>query len=236
MSSLAFRKRSGRIFWVASHNSSITARSAPPLPRPSLSESQIGDQQPSRPFNFPNSVQSHEVPDSASPTTFLRTSKTPPRYHTLGSQYSGAGPKHGVLSSVRADSRRNISGSYRGSTPSFLSAFRGRSFWHSSLKCKALASGYNALREKNYGLFSVSLLPMVRRSMEYDGVHFPCSLFRCFATATANEPSTSDGLTVEGIIAKDWNILNESENDWKSHAAAIAQSIHLIKKRLQVLL
>lgn len=236
MSSLTFRKRSGRIFWVVSHNSSITARSAPPLPRPSLSESQIGDQQPSRPFNFPSSVQSHEVPDSASPTTSLGTSKTSPRYHTLGSQYPGVGPQHGVLSSAKAATRRNISGSYRGSTPSFLSACQSRSFWHSSLKCKALASGYNALQEKNYGFFSVSLLPMVRGSMEYNVVHVPCSLFRCFATATATELSTSDGLTVEGIIANDWTILNESENDWKSHAAAIAQSIHLIKKRWQVLL
>ena len=52
--------------------------------------------------------------------------------------------------------------------------------------------------------------------------------------AAAAEASTSDGLTVEGIIAGRWPILDESESDWKSHAAAIAQSIHLIKKRLQV--
>ncbi|PQP99776.1 peptide chain release factor PrfB2 chloroplastic [Prunus yedoensis var. nudiflora] len=49
----------------------------------------------------------------------------------------------------------------------------------------------------------------------------------------AMEPSTCDGLTVDRIIASDWPILDEDESDWKSHAAAIAQSIHLIKKRLQ---
>jgi peptide chain release factor 2 len=38
---------------------------------------------------------------------------------------------------------------------------------------------------------------------------------------------------VEGIIAKQWSIVDENDNDWKSHASAIAQSIHLIKKRLK---
>ncbi|KAL0454650.1 UNVERIFIED_CONTAM: Peptide chain release factor PrfB2, chloroplastic [Sesamum latifolium] len=47
------------------------------------------------------------------------------------------------------------------------------------------------------------------------------------------EASTSDGLTVEGIIANNWVIYDENESDWKSHAAAIAQSIHLIRKRLR---
>ncbi|KAF3454602.1 hypothetical protein FNV43_RR05050 [Rhamnella rubrinervis] len=96
-----------------------------------------------------------------------------------------------------------------------------------------LASGYDALEGKNNGFSSISSLPMVKGSLEYNGVRVPFSLCRCFGTATAVEPSTSDGLTVQGIIANDWTILNESENDWKSHAAAIAQSIHLIKKRLQ---
>ncbi|KAG8363895.1 hypothetical protein BUALT_Bualt19G0070100 [Buddleja alternifolia] len=52
-------------------------------------------------------------------------------------------------------------------------------------------------------------------------------------TAAVVEASTSDGLTVEGIIANNWIIYDENESDWKSHAAAIAQSIHLIKKRLR---
>ncbi|MED6193106.1 Peptide chain release factor PrfB2, chloroplastic [Stylosanthes scabra] len=52
------------------------------------------------------------------------------------------------------------------------------------------------------------------------------------ATAAA-EPSTSDGLTVERILAHNWNIVDDNESDWKSHASAVAQSIHLIKRRLQ---
>ncbi|XP_019418029.1 PREDICTED: peptide chain release factor PrfB2, chloroplastic isoform X1 [Lupinus angustifolius] len=50
--------------------------------------------------------------------------------------------------------------------------------------------------------------------------------FRCFG-------SESESLTVEGIIANNWNILDEDDGDWKSHAAAVAQSIDLIKRRLQ---
>ncbi|KAJ6694459.1 hypothetical protein OIU85_005171 [Salix viminalis] len=54
-----------------------------------------------------------------------------------------------------------------------------------------------------------------------------------FSTQAAAELSTSDGITVDGIVASNWTILDESESDWKSHAAAIAQSIQVIKRRLQ---
>ena len=47
-------------------------------------------------------------------------------------------------------------------------------------------------------------------------------------------PRTADGLTVDSIADKGWTILAESESDWRSHAAAVAQSIRLIKKRLKV--
>ncbi|XP_050225123.1 peptide chain release factor PrfB2, chloroplastic [Mercurialis annua] len=57
--------------------------------------------------------------------------------------------------------------------------------------------------------------------------------FRLFTTQAAAELSTSDGLTVDRIVANNWLILDETESDWKSHAAAIAQSIQVIKKRLQ---
>lgn len=53
-------------------------------------------------------------------------------------------------------------------------------------------------------------------------------------TAADTEHSTSDGLTVQGIVAHNWNILDENDGDWKSHAAAVAQSIQVIKRRLQV--
>ncbi|KAG5084282.1 hypothetical protein JHK84_054320 [Glycine max] len=56
--------------------------------------------------------------------------------------------------------------------------------------------------------------------------------FASEAAAATTEPSTSDGLTVQGILANNWNILDENDGDWKSHATAIAQSIHLIKRRL----
>ncbi|KAF7811038.1 peptide chain release factor PrfB2, chloroplastic [Senna tora] len=56
---------------------------------------------------------------------------------------------------------------------------------------------------------------------------------RFWGSQAAPEQSTSDGLTVDGILASNWTILDENEGDWKSHATAVAQSIHLIKRRLQ---
>ncbi|XP_051130160.1 peptide chain release factor PrfB2, chloroplastic [Andrographis paniculata] len=56
---------------------------------------------------------------------------------------------------------------------------------------------------------------------------------RCLSSQAAAEASTSDGLTVQGIIVNNWVIYDENESDWKSHASAIAQSIYLIKKRLR---
>ncbi|KAG0499071.1 hypothetical protein HPP92_003762 [Vanilla planifolia] len=40
-------------------------------------------------------------------------------------------------------------------------------------------------------------------------------------------------MTVDAIVDKRWPILDENECDWRSHAAAIALSVQLIKKRLQ---
>ncbi|XP_058076956.1 peptide chain release factor PrfB2, chloroplastic-like isoform X2 [Magnolia sinica] len=56
---------------------------------------------------------------------------------------------------------------------------------------------------------------------------------RSFGSQVISELRTSDGLTVDDIVARSWPILDENESDWKSHSAAIAQSIQLIKKRLQ---
>ncbi|KAF9618202.1 hypothetical protein IFM89_000671 [Coptis chinensis] len=61
----------------------------------------------------------------------------------------------------------------------------------------------------------------------------PSSGIRHFSSQVVVEPQTSDGLTVDDIVASRWTILDESDSDWKNHAASIAQSIHLIKKRLQ---
>lgn len=91
---------------------------------------------------------------------------------------------------------------------------------HRNLKDMILASGFSVLSVRS-------------PSGSNEVVVFPrgCGLFGTWA---AVEPSTSDGLTVDGIVANNWAILDESESDWKSHAAAIAQSIQVIKRRLQV--
>ena len=52
--------------------------------------------------------------------------------------------------------------------------------------------------------------------------------------ALAEAPMTADGLTVDSIADKGWTILPEADSDWRSHAAAVAQSVKLIKKRLKV--
>lgn len=88
-----------------------------------------------------------------------------------------------------------------------------------------LAPRYAFLVQKNNGLFS-SFYGKLRVPSGSDFVRF-------FSLQAAVEASNSDGLTVEGIVANNWVILDENETDWKSHAASIAQSIHLIKKRLR---
>ena len=52
--------------------------------------------------------------------------------------------------------------------------------------------------------------------------------------AVAEAPMTADGLTVDSIADKGWTILPEAESDLRNHAAAVAQSVKLIKKRLKV--
>ncbi|CAE5960409.1 unnamed protein product [Arabidopsis arenosa] len=59
------------------------------------------------------------------------------------------------------------------------------------------------------------------------------STTRSLSSEAVAVATTCDGLTVERIIANQWPILDENESDWKSHAAAISQSIQVIKRRLQ---
>lgn len=66
------------------------------------------------------------------------------------------------------------------------------------------------------------------------GLPYGSNFVRFWSSEAAIEASTSDGLTVDAIIANNWVIYDEDESDWKSHASAIAQSIHLVKKRLRV--
>ncbi|XP_004230303.1 peptide chain release factor PrfB2, chloroplastic [Solanum lycopersicum] len=87
-------------------------------------------------------------------------------------------------------------------------------------------SWYNSSNRRNKGFSSIFNGRAKNPSGSIWGVRF-------LSSEAAVEPTTADGLTVEGIIAKNWNILDDSEDDWKSHASSIAQSVHLIKKRLK---
>lgn len=78
--------------------------------------------------------------------------------------------------------------------------------------------------------------PKNSRMYSYENVRIPfgSTFARSLSSQAAVEASSTEGLTVEGIVANNWVIYDENESDWKSHASAIAQSIHLIKKRLRV--
>ena len=65
-------------------------------------------------------------------------------------------------------------------------------------------------------------------------LRYPARWYSSSTAAVSEVPMTADGLTVDSIAGKGWTILPEAESDWRSHAAAVAQSIKLIKKRLKV--
>ncbi|XP_027114818.1 peptide chain release factor PrfB2, chloroplastic-like isoform X1 [Coffea arabica] len=111
---------------------------------------------------------------------------------------------------------------------SSLTQSKSHNSYTSSQNHSILPSGYGFLGKKNSGFSSSSL-----QRLEIPSGIFCNGRFYGSQSQTAIEPSTSDGLTVDGIIANNWTILDEDESDWKSHASAIAQSIHLIKKRLK---
>lgn len=99
------------------------------------------------------------------------------------------------------------------------------------------SSEYSSLSKNNNGFYLSSLQRLNFPSgILWSGPDSSTSCIRLYSreSQAAAEPSTSDGLTVEGILANTWAILDEDESDWKSHASAIAQSIHLIKKRVKV--
>ncbi|KAA8545243.1 hypothetical protein F0562_020027 [Nyssa sinensis] len=107
-----------------------------------------------------------------------------------------------------------------------------RHFCSSNKKELVPGFGFHFLEKNSIG-FCTHLLPTVKRISGSHECLAPSRSVRFFGSRAAVEPSTSEGLTVEGIIASQWTILDESESDWKSHATSIAQSIHLIKKRLR---
>lgn len=130
------------------------------------------------------------------------------------------------MSSLKRSFRRLISSSlsihFR--NPSFKS--QSHHFSNSHLQNTIQASGYHSFLKKYSGSVLSSVNPLKISSFGISE--------RFFGSEAAVELSSSDGLTVEGIIANQWPIVEESVSDWKSHASSIAQSIHLIKKRLKV--
>lgn len=109
-----------------------------------------------------------------------------------------------------------------------------RQLWNLSSSDSVLASG-NVISHLIFSGNPTNLPKSLKFLPGYDQRSLISCGVRLFSSqaAAGTEPSTSDGLTAEGILANNWTILDESENDWRSHASAIAQSIHLIKKRLQ---
>ncbi|KAJ6849065.1 peptide chain release factor PrfB2, chloroplastic [Iris pallida] len=93
---------------------------------------------------------------------------------------------------------------------------------------KNLGLGFHTLQGTN-SESSASFNPLPLRFLR----RFCSSSSSAELAGPLSEPRTSDGLTVGSIVSKKWTILDEGQGDWKSHAAAIAQSIQLIKKRLQ---
>ncbi|XP_047960659.1 peptide chain release factor PrfB2, chloroplastic isoform X2 [Salvia hispanica] len=113
---------------------------------------------------------------------------------------------------------------HRSIIPSCLlnSVSEHQAYYSSSPACNHTAPRSAIGSDKYNGLFS-----------SFDAKWRGSNFMRFLSSQAAAEASTSDGLTVGGIIANNWVIYDENESDWKSHAAAIAQSIHLIKKRLR---
>lgn len=220
MSSFMFRKRASSGSWVVlCRNPEAKTQFVPYLLFSTLSEPQPTTlNKPSKSQNLSNSIENKRILDSGSSSFSLKTSKTllgSVHNHTFSRNIFVSGSKPLALSCA---SGKNITPL---SSISFGSQRRG--IWHLSTENKVLASGCGVL-----------VLPMVKSLYSSRGGLAPCSLVCLFGTQAAMEPSTCDGLTVDRIIASEWPILDEDESDWKSHAAAIAQSIHLIKKRLQV--
>lgn len=104
------------------------------------------------------------------------------------------------------------------------SSFSGPHFHSYNPRVLASRSAFSA--QKDNGLFSLFY--------EKWGFPYGSNFVRFWGSEAATEASTCDGLTVDAIIANNWVIYDENESDWKSHASAIAQSIHLVKKRLRV--
>ncbi|CAA7035333.1 unnamed protein product [Microthlaspi erraticum] len=99
------------------------------------------------------------------------------------------------------------------------------------------ASGFSSFSTRSFKTtafgFKFSHLNQKFGDLAYSGGSNLVSTTRSLSSEAVAVAATCDGLTVERIIANQWPILDENESDWKSHAAAISQSIQVIKRRLQ---
>ncbi|KFK35508.1 hypothetical protein AALP_AA4G000200 [Arabis alpina] len=95
------------------------------------------------------------------------------------------------------------------------------------------ASGFSSFLTRSFKTTSSGNISQKFGDFGYPENGFVSMTRRLFSSDAVAVPATCDGLTVERIIASQWPILDENESDWKSHAAAIAQSIQVIKRRLQ---
>lgn len=132
---------------------------------------------------------------------------------------------------LRRSFRRSNSSSW------FWFASRFHYFSHSLPHYTSLTSPFNSFLRKHSPCYN--LLPSARCSYGCRQVLiFPTRVRFWVSQSEAafldTDHSTSDGLTVQGILANNWTILEENESDWRSHATAIAQSVDLIKRRLRV--
>ncbi|XVF41776.1 hypothetical protein PTKIN_Ptkin01aG0307300 [Pterospermum kingtungense] len=129
----------------------------------------------------------------------------------------------------------------RTKTRAFCSSQPLHNFLDSNQNPEVLDSGYSSIllssmKKQPWGSFCSLASSGFLGSQNQQSLHLNPKGWiwaREFGTHAAVEPCTSDGLTVDGISDSKWTIRDENESDWKSHAAAIAQSIQVIKKRLQ---
>ncbi|KAJ8771831.1 hypothetical protein K2173_027008 [Erythroxylum novogranatense] len=137
--------------------------------------------------------------------------------------------KHSILASALSSFLLNT---IRNQSGPHLCLSKSRYNSYLNWRGKVLVSGFGVLKRQFGGCHSALLPRFVLSCSSNQGLE-NLRRFCSFSAREAAKLSTSDGLTVDGIVASKWAIVDESESDWKSHAAAIAQSIQIVKKRLQ---
>ncbi|KAM3752381.1 hypothetical protein ACB098_03G014200 [Castanea mollissima] len=174
---------------------------------------------PSGSRQFSHSALENPISPSGSCSNSLPSIKNPNGFHQNPLFSSLSESKNTIIASGSSGSRPNFSGFCSNSLPNVK---KPNGFHPIPLFSTLSASGSSS-----------NSLPGSKNRCQSHQSPVIWTQSHCFSTEAVVEPSTTDGLTVEGIMASNWTILDESESDWRSHAAAVAQSIHLIKKRLK---